>query len=106
MTDIIVETFDFRDCVPDKTHVLIHVNVGKMPPSRATAYLKSVREVTPLCQHLKKMGVPFTVVAMREASTDVKVMPAMTVEMDQDTNEVSHEDIEAWEAFDRANRAL
>jgi len=105
MTDIIVEPFDFSHLKPGLSHVMIHINVGKMPPSRVHNHLQRIRKETPLCRQLGDMGITFTVAAMHESSTDVKMIRAIEVETEI-SNEPSPEDLEAYEAFERANSNL
>ena len=57
-------------------HVIIHVNVGKMPGRRILEYLKRTGDSMPLCEDLRKKGINYTLAAVRQdgfRAVDVKV---------------------------------
>ena len=97
MVDIIVETLDFSNA----DHVMIHVNVGKMPPQVANNYLDRIKKVTPLCKQLEELSIPFTLVGMRNTENH-ETVKAMEVSIDSNNDTIEPEDLEAYEAFNRA----
>lgn len=86
MKDIIIEPLDFSYLDPETSHVMIHVNVGKMPPTRVKSYLDSIAETTPVCKKLCEIGISFTVVPMRPHEQTVE--PDIQIDMEEQLDRI------------------
>jgi len=58
-----VEFLDLSQLTTLDSFVLIHVNIGNMPPSRMYKHITNVRENLPLCVMLDSKRIKYAVVA-------------------------------------------
>jgi hypothetical protein len=73
MTDVTIDTYDFSQLAPETGHVLIHVDVGKLPPNRIRPYLEKFEANFPLCQQLNNLDIPYSIVQRRYQPNHVDV---------------------------------
>lgn len=78
-----VEVLDLSGIDPTMTHVLINVNIGRMPPARASKYLKDTQETLPLCKMLNEQGISYSLVGCR---SDGQLEIGVNVEYTGDNN--------------------
>ncbi len=79
MHNVTIETYDFSHLTPDHSHVLVHVNVGKMPPGHVKQYLERFSQNFNLCKQLEALGINFSIVPSRD-NERVKVDPIQEME--------------------------
>ena len=75
MSDISIEQHDFGNLNPETSHVVIKVDIGKLPPDRAMLFLKRVGENLDLLKQLDSLAIPYTLAACRDGipSQDIAV---------------------------------
>lgn len=64
-----VEVLDFTGFDPFSTHVLININIGRMPPSRASDYLERTKNSLPLCKMLERNDITYSLIGCRSDGT-------------------------------------
>jgi len=72
-TSIEVQLLDFDHLNPATSHIMIHVDVGKMPPRRISKYLDNVRQQFGLCKQLEKAGFKYSLIAKQGDGRPVTV---------------------------------